>query len=133
MPRHVRCLITEIIIILLLVILNRIVLSKVLSQASSVAQSSLEIQRINSNKIVELSQTIISMEEVFREASKTSSGLLNILNLLKESNVSSSEVQKLKDGIDFLTSRAQGQSFHAVRIFEPANFESFRKHKPGHS
>ena len=92
--------------------LKPILYSKLLSQASDMAESSLEIQRKNAQKIVELSQTIASIKNTSHEASRVSAQLSDILYLIKGHTVNSSEMQLLTDRIDSLTVKAQG-------LFEP--------------
>ena len=72
------------------------------------AERSLEIQRTNAQKIVELSQTITSIKNTSHEASRVSAHLSDILYLIKGHNVNSSDMQRLTDRIDSLTTKAQG-------------------------
>lgn len=89
-------------------ILSRNRPSKVLSQTNAVARASLELQLINSNKIVELSETVASLHSLSHEASQTSVRLLNMVDLLHETQASKPHIQEIQSGVDFLTLKAQG-------------------------
>ena len=88
--------------------LKRSLYSELLSQAFGMAESSLEIQRTNAQKIVELSETIASMKDTSHEASRVSAQLSDILYLIKGHAVNSTDMQLLTDGIDSLTVKARG-------------------------
>lgn len=92
--------------------------SKLLSQASATAEISLEIQRANSEKILELSQTITSMKGISAEASQASAQLQAILELIRGFTVNSSEIQQLTNSVNKLSSRIEGRSNKNYRVFE---------------
>ena len=89
-------------------LLKRMLHSELLSQTSATAESSLEIQCINSQKIVELSQTIASIKDISHDASRVSAQISDILGLIRDSTVSTSRIRHLTDSVDTLTLKAQG-------------------------
>ena len=82
--------------------------SELLSKTSATAESSLEIQRTNSRKIVELSQTIASLKDISHEASRASAQLSDVLNLIRDATTNGSDIRHLTDCVDSLYLKAQG-------------------------
>ena len=97
-------------------LLSRNMISKLLPQAATTSQDDLEVQRRNSVKIVELSQTVASMQNISREVLKISSQLVDILDLVHESQSSKSEVQTIAKDISILTKKALGELHDARPI-----------------
>ena len=88
--------------------LSVFLISKVLSQTNAVARASLEVQLANSRQVVELSQTVATLQHLAEEASRTSTDLLSMIELLQGVQISRSEVQELRNGVSMLTLAAQG-------------------------
>ena len=96
--------------------LSFVVASKVLSQTNAAARASLEVQLVNTKQIVELSQTVASLRGFAEEASRTSTDLLNMVELLQGVQISQADVHELKDGVSMLTSGAEGWWFDLIGL-----------------
>ena len=81
-----------------------------LSQASKIAVSSLEIQLQTSTKVVELTKTLGTMAEITKEAAKVAAQVADVLEMIKTSQDNVDTMRSLADDVKLLTTRAQGTS-----------------------
>ncbi len=102
-------------------------LSDLLSQTSQNAVQSLELQLYTSRKVLELTKNVRIMTASASEASRVSTQLAEILELVSTFQSTGSSIQCISDDIKTLKLRSQGRRSNIFREAKPVTEDKARR------